>query len=486
MLKRITILMALMLGLALGLQAAGFSKMATGKPELIQQGPQKMWCPVCGMNLKMFYKTSHAVILKDGTKKQYCSIRCLAADWKNISDRVKKILVVDAKTEKLIDATKAYYVVGSKVHGTMSMTSKIAFKTLEEAKAFRKKYGGKIVDFKTAFKMAADALGGDTAMISKKKKMKIYPMGEKIYKKMCRPVDVAKYGHINELKAAIRTEKLCKPMREKQLQAVALYLWDVVGGHADDVPGGCGCGMKKSGHGCGMMKPGSPKGCGCGMKKGAQGSNCGMKKSDCRMKMQGKNCGCQQRSQGCGMTKQNGGNAACAMRQNKSGCGCKRGGKAGNGGGKNGMVPTPMTLPGDEGAVLSRQDKCPVCGMFVYKYPKWAAFIYYEKNGKLAHLAFDGVKDMMKFYFNPAKWGYDAAVKEHIKKMVVRDYYTLKPVWAKAAWYVVGSDVYGPMGNELIPFKTKAAAENFLKDHHGKKVLRFDQISEALVYKLDE
>jgi hypothetical protein len=92
----------------------------------------------------------------------------------------------------------------------------------------------------------------------------------------------------------------------------------------------------------------------------------------------------------------------------------------------------------------------------------------------------------MKFYFEPAKWGYDASIKDHIKKMVVRDYYTLKPVWAKAAWYVVGSDVYGPMGNELIPFASKEAAENFMKDHHGKKVLRFDEISEALVYKLDE
>ena len=376
-------MIAWIVSLALGLQAATFSKMATGQPQLIQSGPQKMWCPVCGMNLKMFYKTSHGVVLKDGTKKQYCSIRCLAADWKNIADKVEKILVVDAKTEKLIDATKAHYVVGSKVHGTMSMTSKIAFKSMADAQAFQKTFGGKIVDFKTAFKMAADALGGDTAMISKKKKMKIYPMGEKIYKKMCQPVDVSKYGHINELKAAIKTEKLCKPLKEKQLQAVALYLWEVKGGH----------GTHAAGH-----------------------------------------------------------------------------------------------THGDESAepMLDKQDKCPVCGMFVYKYPKWAAFIYYEKNGKLAHLAFDGVKDMMKFYFDPAKWGYDASIKDHIKKIVVRDYYTLKPMRAQSAWYVVGSDVYGPMGNELIPFASKEAAENFLKDHHGKRVLRFDEITAAMVYKLDE
>ncbi|WP_300369254.1 nitrous oxide reductase accessory protein NosL [Hydrogenimonas sp.] len=382
--KKWIVIVSLIIGFSLSAQATPFSKTATGQPELIQQGAQKMWCSVCGMNLKMFYKTSHAVVLKDGTKKQYCSIRCLAADWPNISDKVEKILVVDAKREKLIDAKRAHYVVGSKIKGTMSMTSKIAFASKEDAEDFRKQYGGKIVDFETAFDMAKASLVKDSMMVAKKKESRMYPMGEKIYKKMCQPIDISKFAQINELKAAIRNEKLCKPMKEKQLQAVALYLWDVQGGHA---------------------------------------------KSSAVSSMHG-----------------------------------------GEG----------------EGPDLSKQDKCPVCGMFVYKHPKWAAFIYYEDHGKLAHLAFDGVKDLMKFYFEPEKWGDYGNIRAHIKKIVVRDYYTLKPVWAKTAYYVVGSDVYGPMGNELIPFKTKEAAENFLRDHHGQKILRFDQITKELVYKLDE
>ncbi|BDY12427.1 nitrous oxide reductase accessory protein NosL [Hydrogenimonas cancrithermarum] len=398
--KRFVVLIVTVLSLTAMASAAGFSKMAEGKPQLIQSGPQKMWCPVCGMNLKMFYKTSHAAVLKDGTKKQYCSIRCLAADWPNIKENVEKILVVDAKTGELIDAKRARYVVGSKIKGTMSMTSKIAFAKLEDAEKFQKKYGGKIVDFDAAFKMAQKALAKDSMMIARKKQTKMYPMGERIYKKMCQPIDVSKFAHINDLKAAIRSEKLCKPMKEKQLQAVALYLWDVKGGHADDMMKGCRCDMNR-----GRMP------------------------------------------------------------------GCK---------GKMGAAQPAA------GPDLSKQEKCPVCGMFVYKHPKWAAFIYYEKNGKLAHLAFDGVKDLMKFYFEPEKWGDYGDIKKHIKKIVVRDYYTLKPVWAKAAWYVVGSDVYGPMGNELIPFKTKAAAENFMRDHHGRKILRFDEITKELVYKLDE
>ncbi|MBU2538178.1 MAG: nitrous oxide reductase accessory protein NosL, partial [Proteobacteria bacterium] len=49
------------------------------------------------------------------------------------------------------------------------------------------------------------------------------------------------------------------------------------------------------------------------------------------------------------------------------------------------------------------------------------------------------------------------------------------------ARYVVGSDVYGTMGHEFIPFTSAAAAENFRKDHKGTKVLRFEEITETLV-----
>ena len=58
----------------------------------------------------------------------------------------------------------------------------------------------------------------------------------------------------------------------------------------------------------------------------------------------------------------------------------------------------------------------------------------------------------------------------------MKDYYSLQPVDAHSAFYVVGSDVFGPMGKELIPFEKATAAQEFLRDHQGKKVLRFSDI----------
>lgn len=348
------------------LEAAKFSK-ASSNPQLIQTGEGKIWCSVCGMNLKKFYKTSHAVILKDGTKKQFCSIRCLVAIWPQIKDRVKEILVVDAKSEKLIPAKKAYYVVGSKVKGTMSMVSKIAFLDLEDAKEFQKVYGGEIVDFKKAFKTAQDNYKKDLAMLKKKKEKMIYPKGEKIYKKVCKEeIDKNRFNSLIQLKKYLKKSKVCGDLKGKKLQMLALYIWEA--------------------------------------------------------------------------------------KEKKS-------------------KTSPITVP--------KEAKCIVCGMFVAKYPRWAAKVVLEDKKELY---FDGAKDMFKFLLEPQKYGFTSL---NVKDILINDYYHQNAINAKDAFYVIGSDVFGPMGNELIPFKNIDDAKTFMQDHKGKKILRFHEITKEEIERLD-
>jgi nitrous oxide reductase accessory protein NosL len=116
--------------------------------------------------------------------------------------------------------------------------------------------------------------------------------------------------------------------------------------------------------------------------------------------------------------------------------------------------------------------------MFVSKYPKWAAMM--TIGGKTYY--FDGVKDMMKYYIFDGDFPY---ARQAIEAMLVTDYYTLEAFDAKHAYYVSGSDVYGPMGHELIPFKTLESAQTFKREHHGKKILRFEEITDTTVMRLD-
>lgn len=120
--------------------------------------------------------------------------------------------------------------------------------------------------------------------------------------------------------------------------------------------------------------------------------------------------------------------------------------------------------------------RCSVCGMFVAKYDVWITQL--RLNGGTLN-SFDGVKDMMAYYFSPRQYGAKEDVK--ISELWVKDYYSLKWLDAREAFYVQGSDVYGPMGHEFIPFSSKAAAETFMKDHHGKKLLTFDEITAETV-----
>lgn len=125
--NKIIFLITIVVFSTLNLQAKSFTKTASIEPLLVQKGDEKHWCPVCGMSLKMFYKTSHTSKLKNSTPRQYCSMRCLVSDMQEYGIKDDSIKVVDANTQKLIDAKSAYYVLGSKIKGTMSKVSKLAF-----------------------------------------------------------------------------------------------------------------------------------------------------------------------------------------------------------------------------------------------------------------------------------------------------------------------------------------------------------------------
>jgi copper chaperone NosL len=137
-----------------------------------------------------------------------------------------------------------------------------------------------------------------------------------------------------------------------------------------------------------------------------------------------------------------------------------------------------LALGADPGPVKpSQKDKCPVCGMFVYKYPDWTASIVFRDG---SYAVFDGPKDLFTCYLNLQKY-VPAQRQADIASLFVTDYYDVQPINARTASYVIGSDVYGPMGKELIPFKTSPAAAEFLKDHQGARILRFQDITQETV-----
>jgi nitrous oxide reductase accessory protein NosL len=123
----------------------------------------------------------------------------------------------------------------------------------------------------------------------------------------------------------------------------------------------------------------------------------------------------------------------------------------------------PSSAPGPK-------DRCAVCGMFVAPYPNWVALIEF-RDGSRAF--FDGPKDMFVFFFDLAKYKPQAR-PENIAGILVTEYYTTRLMAVRDVYFVVGSDVMGPMGKELVPVAGRDNAETFRRDHGGTKIMQFD------------
>lgn len=122
-----------------------------------------------------------------------------------------------------------------------------------------------------------------------------------------------------------------------------------------------------------------------------------------------------------------------------------------------------------------RTDKCPVCGMYVYKYPQWVAEIVFQDGH---YEVFDGSKDMLKFYFDMQRYG-SSKTREDIATIYATEYFSNRIMRAEGLFFVLGSDVLGPMGHEFIPVKGEDHANTFLLEHRGNRILRFEEITPA-------
>lgn len=145
------------------------------------------------------------------------------------------------------------------------------------------------------------------------------------------------------------------------------------------------------------------------------------------------------------------------------------------------FMVSSLGAAGPEPAAPAKEDKCPVCGMFVAKYPDFLCQVVFKDGSRFF---FDGAKDMFKYYWNVARYSPGRA-REDIQSVFVTEYYDLKPIDGHKAFYVVGSTVYGPMGKELIPFEKEEDAREFLVDHSGSSILRFNDVTLETLKSMD-
>ena len=132
---------------------------------------------------------------------------------------------------------------------------------------------------------------------------------------------------------------------------------------------------------------------------------------------------------------------------------------------------------------FTKTDTCLIRQLKVYKDPSWVAKIR-TRQDKEAY--FSSPKSMFEYYFNPIKWASLGAIaSSDIEEIWVTDFNTLEAVDAKTSYYVYGSNVTSPGGDDLVAFKTKADAKAFAAKHNGRRVLSFFEMKNSLIQLLN-
>jgi nitrous oxide reductase accessory protein NosL len=130
-------------------------------------------CKYCGMDRHAFNFSRTYIEYDQGKPEGFCSIHCAAVDLSvNIDKIPKSIQVADYTTKELVDAEKAFWVIGGNKPGVMTKRGKWAFKDKEDAGKFITEFGGTPATFDQAMAATYEDMYQDSKMIRERRAMK--------------------------------------------------------------------------------------------------------------------------------------------------------------------------------------------------------------------------------------------------------------------------------------------------------------------------
>lgn len=139
---------------------------------------------------------------------------------------------------------------------------------------------------------------------------------------------------------------------------------------------------------------------------------------------------------------------------------------------------TNLTFPGGvfsdgislEPRQIESHRECPLCGMYPARYPQFNCQIIFE-DGTCE--AFDSAAGLMVYLLFSDKTG---ITPKPVGKIYFKHY--LKESWLEAdkTFFVVGSEILGPMGIEFLPVDSEQGAKEVKKQEKGEDIIHFKKI----------
>lgn len=113
---------------------------------LKNKGKAHTRCRMCTAPLEGHKKTLFSIVTTSKEKMTQCCAHCGLFTMHKLKDKAMRATTPDFTTGRLIDAKRAYYVVGNDLT-PCCYPSTISFELREDAQAFQKKHGGEIFTF---------------------------------------------------------------------------------------------------------------------------------------------------------------------------------------------------------------------------------------------------------------------------------------------------------------------------------------------------
>lgn len=132
-------------------------------------------CKYCAMDREKYAHSRGLVEYEDGSSFGSCSIYCTAINLTQSFEKTPKaIYAADYNKKNLIEAEKAFWVIGGDRPGTMTKRAKWAFADKKDAEAFIKEHGGNLGTFDEAMQATYEDMYKDNKIIREKRaKMKM-------------------------------------------------------------------------------------------------------------------------------------------------------------------------------------------------------------------------------------------------------------------------------------------------------------------------
>lgn len=111
-------------------------------------------CEKCGMGVASHAHSRAEIVHESGAREEFCSVTC--AIHVAQGNAAAKMLVADYDTRELLDAAKAFWVIGGEKPGVMTREAKWSFAEKARAEAFIATSGGRLADWTEVVRLTRD------------------------------------------------------------------------------------------------------------------------------------------------------------------------------------------------------------------------------------------------------------------------------------------------------------------------------------------